>query len=289
MRVVQLRVPFADAELAADRLWGAGAQAVEECEQGDGYVSLRTVLAADDEQSAGRLAPLCVDWVLTHLSVPDEPAQTWREFAAPIHVSPTLVIAPAWQPLPNVADGMFTVVIEPGGAFGLGDHPTTRLSSVAVERSPQASGRVLDVGCGTGVLAIIAALSGATEVMAIDIADAAVEATRANAQANGVAQVVSASTAAVGDIEGSFDLVLANILAPTLVAMAPSLRQLTAPNGRLVISGVLEDRYHHVVDALAPMIVERVDTLEGWAAIELRHSSSSISPVRDGCALIQSE
>jgi ribosomal protein L11 methyltransferase len=270
VRVLELRVPIADAELAADRLWSAGAQAVEEVEPDDGMVCLRTVLAADDDQSAVRLGSLGVDWTLKHVDVDDEPAQTWREFATPMEISPTLMIAPAWQPSPPAVLGRLTVVIEPGSAFGLGDHPTTRLSAAAAERlSP--TGRVLDVGCGTGVLAIIAALGGAASVVAIDIAETAVEATLDNARRNGVESVISVSTTPIGELEGHFDLVLANVLAPALVAMAPHLRRVTSPSGSLVVSGVLADGYEHVVRSLEPMVVERVDVLDGWAAVELEH------------------
>ncbi len=271
MRVLELEVPIADVELAADRLWSAGAQAVEECTPREGRVCLRTVLAADHDQSSRRLGPLGSNWTLTHVDVDDEPTQTWREFATPVEISPTLVIAPAWQPPPPAVAGRLTVVIEPGGAFGLGDHPTTRLSAAAVERLVPLRGRVLDVGCGTGVLAIIAALNGAGATVAVDIAEAAVEATVDNAQRNGVQRAISVSTTGVDVLDGQFDLVVANVLAPALVAMAPHLRRLTSAAGSLVISGLLADSYDRVAQSLAPMLVQRVDLLDGWAAVELIH------------------
>jgi ribosomal protein L11 methyltransferase len=273
-RVTELRVPPADAELAADRLWSAGAQAVEEIDDPDGATVLRTVLAADDGVSRARLGQLPEAWEVGFRDQPDAPADTWREFAVPIEVSPTLTIRPAWlaaeqQSAPDALE----VAIEPGGAFGLGNHPTTRLSAAAVERlTGEGSGitSVLDVGCGSGVLAIIAAARGATRVIAIDIAEAAREATVANAAANGVGHLVEASTDALAQIDGACDLVLANILAPTLIALAPELQRVLAPDGALVISGVLDGGYDHVIAALAPLRVVRVDVLEGWAALELR-------------------
>ncbi|HUF96881.1 MAG TPA: 50S ribosomal protein L11 methyltransferase [Ilumatobacter sp.] len=271
MRVVELTVPVADVEIATDRLWCAGAQAVEECEPSGGLVRLRTVLAADHQLTTDRLGPLGTAWLLAHIELDDEPAQTWRAFATPIRVSPTLMVVPAWQPLPGDEGDAVTVLIEPGAAFGLGDHPTTRLAAAATERLVPVSGSVLDVGCGTGVLAVIAARLGAAHVLGIDIADAAVEATIDNARRNSVADAVEASSMPVESVEGVFDLVLANILAPALVAMAPSLRRVTAPHGTLVISGVLDDGFDHVVAALQPMRVDRVERLEGWAAVELRH------------------
>jgi ribosomal protein L11 methyltransferase len=105
----------------------------------------------------------------------------------------------------------------------------------------------------------------------VDVASAAVEATRDNAARNHVADHVDADTTPAGDLDGPFHLVVANILAPTLVELADDLRRLTASDGRLVISGVLADRHDHVLSALAPMTVERTDTLDGWAAVTLRH------------------
>jgi ribosomal protein L11 methyltransferase len=273
-RVTELRVPPADAELAADRLWSAGAQAVEEADAPGGATILRTVLAVDDEVSRARLGQLPDAWEVGFCDQPDAPADTWREFAVPIEVSPTLTIRPAWLAAGRPLEpGLLEVAIEPGGAFGLGNHPTTRLSAAAVERlTGEGSGvaSVLDVGCGSGVLAIVAAARGATRVIAIDIAEAAREATVANAAANGVGHLVVASTDALEQVEGSFDLVLANILAPTLVALAPELQRVLAADGALVLSGVLEGGYDHVVAALAPLRVARTAVLEGWAALELR-------------------
>ncbi len=130
---------------------------------------------------------------------------------------------------------------------------------------------MLDVGCGTGVLAIIGALAGASRVIAIDIADAAVEATIDNAKRNGVVDLIDVSVTPVEQVVGEFDLVVANILAPVLVSMADSLRQLTASTGRLVIAGILLDRHDHVLAALSPMVTVSTHHLDGWAVVELRH------------------
>jgi ribosomal protein L11 methyltransferase len=121
------------------------------------------------------------------------------------------------------------------------------------------------------VIAVVAAVTGGVPVRAVDVASAAVEATRDNAERNGVADLVEADTTPLGDLDGCFDLVVANILAPTLIALAADLRRLTAAGGRLVVSGILADRHDHVLAALAPMLVERTDTLDGWAAVTLRH------------------
>jgi len=120
------------------------------------------------------------------------------------------------------------------------------------------------------VLAVIAAVRGAGEVEAIDLADPAREATLDNARRNGVADIVRASTRSISDVDGEFDVVLANILAPVLVSMSDDLRRVVACDGTLVISGILADRHDHVLEALHPMVVVSTRELEGWAAVELR-------------------
>lgn len=270
MRILVLTVPESDAELAVDRLWSAGARAIEEATDGPGTAVLRTVLAESDTVSMQRLGEPRAGWIVRFDEVDDAPAQTWREFAEPVAVNDELVIRPAWLPARQRSDRT-EIEIEPGGSFGLGDHPTTRLSADATWRLTRAGDRVLDVGCGSGVLSIIAAVRGADEVVAIDVAEAAREATDDNARRNHVGDRISASTSQVADVDQVFDLVLANLLAPTLIAIAPDLLRLTAPEGRLVISGVLAGLHDHVLAALAPMLVVTTTELDGWAAVELCH------------------
>lgn len=268
MRMLQIAVPPDDADVAADRLWQAGAQAVEEIVLSDGRSGVRTVLAADDAVSAARLGPLPSGWLLEWVEVPDEPSETWRGFVAPIEVGERIVVRPAW--LPEIADGRVEIAIEPGGSFGLGDHPTTRLTAAAVARLTTPGCSVLDVGCGSGVLAILAARLGASRVDGIDIADAAVEATRDNAGRNGVDDRVVPSSTSIGEVAGTYDLVLANVLAPVIVAMADDLRRVLAPGGALVVSGILAETHDHVLDALGPLVPVRTDVMGVWAAVELR-------------------
>jgi ribosomal protein L11 methyltransferase len=270
MRLLQLSVPESQAELAADRLWGAGAGAVEELAGPDGTTLLRTVLAENDRVSLGRLGQLPDRWEVSFDELEDRPAQTWRQHAQPITVNDSLVLRPAWLSS-QVDEAVVEIAIEPGASFGLGDHPTTRLSADATWRLATPGDRVLDVGCGSGVLSIIAAHRGAVEIVAIDIAEAARQATDENAARNGVGDRIVASTTPVGGIDGMFDLVLANILAPALVAMADDLRRLTSPDGALVLSGVLAGCHDHVLAALRPMRVIATFELDGWAAVELRH------------------
>lgn len=136
---------------------------------------------------------------------------------------------------------------------------------------------VLDVGCGSGVLAIAAARRGVPSVVAVDISTAAVEATMANAATNGVADRVSASTTPLAEVDGPFDLVLANVLAPALIELATDLRRVLAPAGVLVISGVLADRHLHVLETLTPLVAIQTLTMDGWAAVTMSAARSARS------------
>ncbi len=269
VHVTVLTVPAADAELGADRLMIAGAFAVEE-RSVEGGVELRGQLGDALPVAIERLGTLPAEWSVRIDAVDATPSEAWREHASAVRVADDLVLRPAWL-ASSAEPGVLEVAIEPASAFGLGDHPTTRLSARAVRRLTRPGDRVLDVGCGTGVLAIVALLSGAESAVGIDIADAAVPAARSNADLNGVGDRFEVSTVPLADVEGRYDLVVANILAPALVALADDLRRVTAHSGALVVSGILADRHDHVLAALDPLIVVGVDELDGWAAVELRH------------------
>ncbi len=275
MRSFVVSVDAADAELAADRLWQLGVRAVEERTGPGATVELWSTVGGDDASIATAVAALDGRWAWRTEVAPDAWPESWRDHARPVEVGDRLVVVPAWwggevatRPAERIE-----IVIEPGAAFGLGDHPSTVLALGALEREMQRSGRqrVLDVGCGTGVLAVAAARLGAPAVRAVDISPAAIESTRDNAVRNRVRASIDVDTTPVGDVEGEFDLVLANILAPVLVAIAADLTRLTAPNGLLVVSGILAGAHDHVLDALEPMRVLRTDVSSGWAAVTMSH------------------
>ena len=266
MRQLVVSVPAADAELAGDALWGLGVVAIEERATADGAIELWTSLGDDAVDSDVQLPQ---PWPWRFVEVDADVADTWRQFAAPVVVEPDLVVRPAWVSF-QAPSGVTVLHIEPGATFGIGDHPTTILSLRAIRPQVRPGCTVLDVGCGSGVLAIAACVFGAGRAVAIDIAPAAVPVTIANATANGVADRVQASTTDLADIDGVYDLVVANILAPTLVALAADLRRVLAPGGALVISGILAEANAHVLAALSPLHVVATAELDGWAAFTLR-------------------
>jgi ribosomal protein L11 methyltransferase len=281
MLALVLSVPLGESELAADALWALGVAAIEERavagtgdEAGSGtedqFVELWTSLG-DDPSSVTRAAEAFpARWRWHTVEVDEAVANSWRQHAAPSWVTPDLVVVPDWVDV-EVASDVTAVRIEPGAAFGLGDHPTTVLSLRALRGVLWPEATVLDVGCGSGVLAVGAAVLGSPYVEAVDISEAAVAITRENADRNGVAGQVAASTRRLHELSGPFDVVVANILAPALVELAPELLRLTAPSGVLIVSGILESSHGHVLEALAPMQVIDQLTREGWTAVVLRH------------------
>jgi ribosomal protein L11 methyltransferase len=184
-------------------------------------------------------------------------AEAWKAGFSRIVVSEQLVVAPPWAAEPG------DLIIEPGMAFGTGEHPTTLACLAAVSRLAAPGGRCLDVGCGTGVLALAAARQG-MDAYGVDIDADAIRAARENAAANGLAVLFDDTD--VADVEGTWDLVVANLFAEVLVGMAPALVRLCG--GRLVLAGVLLDRAHLVEAELTDLtLVER--QIDGdWVCLE---------------------
>ncbi len=261
MRALVVTAPADDAELAADVLWSMGVLAVEERAVNATTVELWTSVGEHCEEPAVPLR-----WPWRWEQVDDDVADTWRAFAQPVEVMAGLVVAPAWAPAADHGAAV-TLSIEPGSTFGLGDHPTTMLCLRALRRLVTAECSLLDVGSGSGVLAIAARAFGAGHVVATDIADESVPVGQANAARNGVSGV-RFTTDSLEQIDGRFDIVVANILAPTLIELADQLVAATAAT--LVVSGLIDGRYEHVVDALAPLQLDEIDHERGWVAITLR-------------------
>ena len=166
-------------------------------------------------------------------------------------------------------DETVEVLIDPGTAFGAGSHASTRCCLAALEPLAAGSPRVLDVGCGTGVLGLAALALGAGSVRAIDVERAAVEATRRGALLNASAQRVVVDTAPLEQVEGRYDLVLANLLLPVVESLADELVRHLAPRGVLVVGGLLGTQVPRALAALEPLEERYRRTEQDWVAIAL--------------------
>jgi ribosomal protein L11 methyltransferase len=191
---------------------------------------------------------------------------------APVEITSDFWIVPTWHEPP--AQARQIIRLDPGLAFGTGTHPTTRMCLRWIARHGVQDQRVLDYGCGSGILAIGAAKYGATQIDAVDIDDAAVTSTELNAQANNVHLQAGLPDKA----QGLYQTVLANILATPLKVLAPLLCAHVAPQGSLVLAGILERQADELKAAYAPWIsLEVADSEDGW--ILMTATSSVVSPV----------
>lgn len=183
---------------------------------------------------------------------------------APVDITPQFWIVPTWHEPPQ--DARYVIRLDPGLAFGTGTHPTTRMCLRWIASHP-VNCRVLDYGCGSGILAIGAAKFGSADVVAVDIDLAAVQSAQLNAQANAVHLVVGLPEQA----QGLFGVVFANILATPLKVLAPLLCAHVAPGGQLILAGILERQTQELIDAYAPYCALQVsDTQEGWVLMTAR-------------------
>jgi ribosomal protein L11 methyltransferase len=211
------------------------------------------------------------------LGVQDVPEQDWVRLTqsqfAPVEITPTFWIVPTWHEPP--AQARVVIRLDPGLAFGTGTHPTTRMCLRWIARQQEsdlALSRVLDYGCGSGILAIGAAKFGATDLDAVDIDPAAVESAVLNAQANQV--VLRAGLPET--VTGVYQTVLANILATPLKVLAPLLWSRVAANGHLVLAGILERQAEELKAAYALFCELGVaDAEDGWILMTARRRTTS--------------
>jgi ribosomal protein L11 methyltransferase len=254
--IVPVRVPeAAEAERVAAEAFEAGALGLEEREDGEGITLL--LYAARDRAGAllETLAASCgevarvgeaeavsdVDW-----------SEAWKEGLEPVVVAAELVVRPPFRP--PVPGHPVEVVIEPGQAFGTGGHASTRLALewIAARARELAGASVLDVGCGSGVLALAALRLGARSAVAFDLDPLAAPAARENARCNGLQERLALFTGPLEALAGPpFDWVLANMLSREFLPLAGALAERTALGGAAVFSGLLEEERSRVTDALA--------------------------------------
>jgi ribosomal protein L11 methyltransferase len=199
-------------------------------------------------------------------------AYSWREYFPVLHIGRRLVIQPTWREYEPDEDEI-VLHLDPGLAFGTGQHPTTRLCLEALEDAVRQGVRVLDVGTGSGILAIAAAKLGADSALGLDIEPQAVQAARENAQLNDVADKVRAMEGSLNGVlatePAGFDLVVANISALTICDLAAELVEALRDGGSLIASGFIVENEAAVASALteAGLAIDRTSADGDWRAV----------------------
>ena len=203
------------------------------------------------------------------IAIQTVPEQDWVRLTqsqfTPVEITPEFWIVPTWHEPP--AQAVQVIRLDPGLAFGTGTHPTTRMCLRWIARQGEITGRVLDYGCGSGILAIGAAKFGAVDIDAVDIDEAAVQSTLANAEANHVKLKPGLPDKATG----VYQTVLANILATPLKVLAPLLCAHVQTGGNLVLAGILDRQANELKAAYAPWCkLEVADAEDGWILMTAR-------------------
>jgi len=210
----------------------------------------------------------------TTLLADEDWATSWQQYFKPFAIVPGLVIKPSWEAyLPQ--DGEQVIEMDPGMAFGTGQHASTRMALALIQDSMTTikASSALDVGTGTGILAMASLLFGAKQVVAIDNDPDAVRVAQENIDQNGLSENIAVSTTPVEQIQGSFPLVIANIVHDVLVAMAPTLTRLNTSGGHLVLAGILsgaqEENIIQVYQNLGYALLSR-QYQDEWVALQLQ-------------------
>jgi len=292
---IVIEVARAHAEPLSDALMDAGALSVsvEDADEGTadekpifGEPGMEPDEAAWDRSRVVALADIDSDHAVivadaaAAIGLPEAPKYTTRNVEeqdwvrltqsqfAPIHIGKNIWVVPSWHDAPDV--NALILELDPGLAFGTGSHPTTRLCMEWLEEHAPENLSVLDYGCGSGILAMVAKKLGAANVIGVDIDPQAIESAQYNAERN-QCEIEYALPAAFGEAHPSsekFDVVVANILSSPLKLMAPMLAGRVAAGGSLILSGVLARQAEEVAAAYAPFIQLSVwAEHEGWVAL----------------------
>ncbi|MCI7734562.1 MAG: 50S ribosomal protein L11 methyltransferase [Dysosmobacter sp.] len=229
-----------------------------------------------------KTAQACGTLLMTMDSLQDADWENnWKQYYKPMEIGERLLVIPQWeQEDPKVCKalegGRVPLILEPGLTFGTGSHATTRLCLTSLEQAVQGGEKVLDLGCGSGILSIAALKLGAASALAVDIDDKCLDVAYENAAMNGIGR--DTYTVKVGDIlsdealraeiGGGYDVVLANIVADVIIGLGPMVRSLLRENGVFLCSGIIDTRAEEVADKLRQAGLEILDTRssEGWYA-----------------------
>ncbi len=204
--------------------------------------------------------------------VDDEDWSTaWKKYYKPFKLTDRVVIKPTWEEY-TAEEKDIIVEMDPGMAFGTGTHETTQMCSIFLDKHINAGSEVLDIGCGTGILSIIASKLGAKKVKAIDIDEVAVKVARENIEINGETSKIEAFQGILSDIKSEdqkFDIIVANIIANVIIDLSSHIPYYLKKNSLFITSGIIKERKQDVIDACLQSGMSCIDTLEmgEWVAM----------------------
>jgi len=242
-----------------------------------GFSKLGEVRMALQELRASR--PDCGSLLLSLKNVQDADWETsWKQYYKPLEIGERLLVIPQWETVDP--QGRVPLILDPGLTFGTGSHATTRLCLTALEKAIRGGERVLDLGCGSGILSIAALRLGAASALAVDIDEQCLTVARDNAALNSIGP--DTYTVRVGDLltdeafraslGGGYDVVLANIVADVIIGLAPLVHSLVRPGGLFLCSGIIDTRAEEVADQLrkAGLTLLETRSADGWYAYTCR-------------------
>ncbi len=236
-----------------------------------GYLPCDSSAAGCLEDLSRRMGDYGLDWQ-SKMVREEEWAGAWRAYYKPVRVGRRLVVKPAWEEY-EVRAGEIVIELDPGTAFGCGNHPTTAMCLALLEERVRGGETVCDVGTGSGILAVAAVLLGAARVLALDVDEQAVHTARKNAELNGVAGRVTVQRGdLLNGVEVEADLVVANIVADAIIRLAPEAAAALKPGGCLIASGIITERAAEVCGTLrdAGLVSEEQKEDSGWVAVVCR-------------------
>ncbi|MCA1036286.1 MULTISPECIES: 50S ribosomal protein L11 methyltransferase [Bacillus] len=200
----------------------------------------------------------------------EEWATAWKKYYNPVKISERFTIVPTWEDYTPVSSDELIIELDPGMAFGTGTHPTTVMCIQALERTVAQGDRVVDVGTGSGVLSIAAAMLGAEKVEALDLDEVAVKSARLNIKLNKVHEIVSVSqNNLLNGVQEGADVVVANILAEVILRFTDEVAKTVKKGGRFIASGIIQQKKQQVKEAIiqAGFEIEEILQMEDWVAI----------------------
>lgn len=202
----------------------------------------------------------------------EEWSENWKQYYKPTNIGRRVVIKPQWEEY-RASEGELVIDMNPGMAFGTGTHETTRMCLEAIEEEIRQGDRVLDIGCGSGILSILSAKLGAETVIAVDLDEVAVKVSRENVKMNGTEGIVTVRQGnlmeTIDPEKEKSDLILINIIADVIILMAPDLPRFLAPGGKLILSGIILEKTREVRDAMEKLGVQIIREIRQgeWSAL----------------------